>query len=244
MTICRHPFLDPFGAMQRPDLPLTVHGYDEFGHPDDSQAVSYIRSYSPCSNISHSRRNKGGGGRGGGGGEGRVEGGGGVEGRGGEGGRVEGGRGVEGRVGGGGGGGVEGRGGEGGGEGRGEGEGGGVEGRGGGGELGEEGICGYPAMFLSTGLLDMKVSPWESMHWVRGVRAAQERNKREREKATLSSSSICTPSDSERPVLLHITPNCGHDGPSDPEGDVRLKALEIVFMENAIQQRHKLINLN
>lgn len=165
--------------MQRPDLPLTVHEYDEFGYPDDTQALSYICSYSPCSNIGSSREGDG-----------------------------------DSRIG----------------------------NRGGGGGIGEWERCNYPAMFLSTGLLDTKVSPLESMRWVQAVRACIEKNrkgqkkgqKRDQQESHHSNPSTRTPSESVRPVLLHITSNCGHDGPSDAEEDQRLKAIEIVFMENAI----------
>ena len=173
--------------MQRPDLPLTVHEYDEFGCPDDTHALSYIRSYSPCSNIGSSRDGDGDsrlGDRGGGGG---------------------------------------------------------------GGWIGEGERCNYPAMFLSTGLLDTKVSPQESIRWVLAVRACIEKNrkgqkkeqKREQQESHRSSVSTRTPSESVRPVLLHITSNCNHDGPHDAAEDQRLKAIEIVFMENAILERQK-----
>lgn len=169
--------------MQRPDLPLTVHEYDEFGHPDDTQALSYIRSYSPCSNIGSSSR------------EGDEECRGGVRGGGGEGGELR---------------------------------------------EGERYNC--PAMFLSTGLLDIKVSPLESVRWVQAVRACieQNKNKKKEQHATHHSNlSTRTPTDSVRTVLLHITSDCGHDGPSDAAEDLRLKAIEIVFMENAILERQK-----
>ena len=177
--------MDPLGAMQRPDLPLTVHEYDEFGHPDDTQALSYIRYYSPCSNIGRRR-------------QGDEECRGGVRGGGGE-----------------------------------------------GGELGEGERYNYPAMFLSTGLLDTKVSPLESVRWVQAVRAYIEQNKNNKNKkkeqyaSHHSNPSTRTPSESVRPVLLHITSNCGHDGPSDAAEDQRLKAIEIVFIENAILERQK-----
>ena len=185
----RHPFLDPYGAMQRPDFPLTVHEYDEFGHPDDSEALSYIHSYSPCSNIGQHGTN-----------EGEEE-----EAR------------PTGRL--------------------------GVKGRRGGAkedkqgkEKNEEGQREYPAMFVSTGLLDTKVSPLESLRWVRGVRAVQkERNQHKPPDSDPDSAS-------QHLVLLHITSDCGHEGPSDPLEDRRLKALEIAFMEQAIEGRKKLLN--
>jgi protease II len=172
--------------MQRPDLPLTVHEYDEFGHPDDTHALSYVRSYSPCSNIGSSREGDG---------DSRL-----------------GSR---------------------------------------GGEQGEGERCNYPAMFLSTGLLDTRVSPLESIRWVQAVRACIEQNRKElkkeqkkgqtREQQESHRSNPCTrtPSESVRPVLLHITSKCGHDGPTDAAQDQRLKAIEIVFMESAILERQK-----
>ena len=200
----RHPFLDPFGAMQRPDSPLTVHEYDEFGHPDDSEALSYIRSYSPCSNIGQNGTNEG---------EGvsahRVE--------------VK----PKGKL--------------------------GVKGSKGGeivtiydtekedkqGEGEEKELCDFPAMFVSTGLLDTKVSPLESLRWVRGVRAVQRKRNKHR---PLDTDTDPAPA-SQSLVLLHITSDCGHEGPSDPLGDLRLKALEIAFMEKAIESRKKTLKL-
>lgn len=188
--------------MQRPDLPLTVHEYDEFGHPDDSEALSYIRSYSPCSNIGQNGKNEG---------EAvsahRVE--------------VK----PKGKL--------------------------GVKGSKGGktvtiydtekedkqGEGEEKELCDFPAMFVSTGLLDTKVSPLESLRWVRGVRAVQRRRNKHRPPDTdpaLASQSL---------MLLHVTSDCGHEGPSDPLVDLRLKALEIIFMEKAIESRKKTLKL-
>ena len=38
--------------MHQPDLPLTVHEYDEWGNPsEDSTVRDYIASYSPCTNL-------------------------------------------------------------------------------------------------------------------------------------------------------------------------------------------------
>lgn len=172
--------------MHRPDLPLTVHEYDEFGHLDDTLALSYIRSYSPCSNIGSSGEGDG---------DSRLR-------------------------------------------------------NSGGGELREGERCNYPAMFLSTGLLDTKVSPLESIRWVQAVRACIEKSrkeqkkeqKREQQESHRSNLSTHTPSESARPVLLHITSNCGHDGPSDASADQRLEAIEIVFMENAILERQKYLD--
>ena len=187
----RHPFLDPFGAMQRPDSPLTVHEYDEFGHPDDSEALSYIHSYSPCSNIGQRRTNEGEG----------------------EGARPTGRLGVKGS-----------RGGE-------------KEDK----QEKEKEQCEYPAMFVSTGLLDTKVSPLESLRWVRGVRAVQK--KRNKRKPPDPDPDPYPDSASKGLVLLHITSDCGHEGPSDPLEDLRLKALEIAFMEQAIENRKKTFEL-
>ena len=47
----RHPFLDPYNTLQRPDLPLTVHEYEEFGDPVDPLVLKNLLSFSPCNNI-------------------------------------------------------------------------------------------------------------------------------------------------------------------------------------------------
>jgi oligopeptidase B len=133
ICLIRHPFLDPYDTLQRPDLPLTVHEYDEYGNPDDPQAIECIQSYSPCSNV-------------------RV------------------------------------------GKGDGDGD--------------------RPAMFLSTGLQDTSVGPWEALKWTEMVR---------------DSSTVIS-----RPVLLSVTPDCGHSGSSSSLEDNWLKAAEIVFLESSI----------
>ncbi len=52
-VIMRSPFLNVRAVMQDPDLPLTMHEYDEWGIGIDSrgkevtQVFDYIRSYSP-----------------------------------------------------------------------------------------------------------------------------------------------------------------------------------------------------
>ena len=123
----RHPFLDPYETLQRPDLPLTVHEYDEFGNPDDPQAMECIRSYSPCSNVREGDR---------------------------------------------------------------------------------------PAMFLTTGLQDTRVGPSEALKWTEMVRDS--------------------PTPNSRSILLRVTPDCGHNGPSNTIEHNWLKAAEVVFLENSI----------
>lgn len=203
----RHPFLDPFETLQRAELPLTVHEYDEFGHPDCPIALENIRSYSPCSNIK---------------GQGREEG---------E--RESWSEGVseidEVKE-----------------------------------EEEEEEEIVYPAMFLSTCLQDTKVGAWECLNWVHAIRniithKQQPKPSRDAEhfpspppspgelksrgsgrgRAGLRSAPLRTQDrvDREYPLLLHIT-ECGdHNGPTDPDEDCRLKAMEIVFLQNALKYR-------
>jgi oligopeptidase B len=131
--------LDPYETLQRPDLPLTVHEYDEYGNPDDPQAIGCIQSYSPCSNVRVGKADRGGDGD-------------------------------------------------------------------------------RPAMFLSTGLQDTRVGPWEALKWTEMVRD--------------SSTAV------SRPVVLSVTPDCGHSGSSDSQEDNWLKAAEIIFLENSIDTRN------
>jgi oligopeptidase B len=49
--VMRNPFLDVESIIQQPDLPLTVHEYDEWGDGRREEVIEYIQSYSPCSNI-------------------------------------------------------------------------------------------------------------------------------------------------------------------------------------------------
>ena len=218
----RHPFLDPYSTMQRSDLPLTVHEYDEFGNPADPLISKYIHSYSPCENIKNHT---------------------------------------------------------------------------------------YPAMFVSTGDMDQKAGPWESLKWVTRVREMQERRLLQFEQLSdlqspPSSSGSCSESGtekdskirdqeslnridsdyiscdsgtastsilpdsfldtfsprtlplihsmegekeaiqegeaknkhSERLIVFSMSPNTGHDGASDPAQGMYLQAAEIVFLENAIKK--------
>ena len=233
----RHSFLDPFNTMQRSDLPLTVHEYDEFGNPADPLTLKNILSYSPCENIkNHS----------------------------------------------------------------------------------------YPAMFVSTGDMDQKVGPWESLKWVTRVREMQKMRRLQfdqlsdmqsqpssplgpwsesgsgsesimendrkvidqdlgslsrmdsngiRHDINIDIESASIPPDShidphspptlpfvhsvdgdkeaiegktggggggnqysERLIVFSMTPNAGHDGSSDPTQMMYLQAAEIVFLENAIKK--------
>lgn len=120
--------MDPYETLQRPELPLTVHEYDEYGNPNDPQAIKNIQSYSPCSNVQGGHR---------------------------------------------------------------------------------------PAMFLSTGLQDTRVGPWEAFKWTGMMRDL--------------SPTVCRQS-----VILQVTPDCGHNGPSDIMEDNLIKAAEIVFLEKSI----------
>lgn len=49
--IMKVPFLDILETMQDPNLPLTVHEYEEWGNPKDLKVYDYIRSYAPCENL-------------------------------------------------------------------------------------------------------------------------------------------------------------------------------------------------
>ncbi|KUF93396.1 hypothetical protein AM588_10007385 [Phytophthora nicotianae] len=49
--IMKVPFVDIFGTMQDPTLPLTVHEYDEWGDPTGPKVREYIQSYAPCENV-------------------------------------------------------------------------------------------------------------------------------------------------------------------------------------------------
>ena len=51
-AILKVPYVDVLTAMMDPNLPLTVHEYDEWGNPNASPEIyKYIRSYSPYENI-------------------------------------------------------------------------------------------------------------------------------------------------------------------------------------------------
>ena len=208
--------------MQRSDLPLTVHEYDEFGNPADPLISKYIHSYSPCENIKNHT---------------------------------------------------------------------------------------YPAMFVSTGDMDQKAGPWESLKWVTRVREMQKRRLLQFEQLSdlqspPSSSGLCSESGternsktrdlgslnridsnsisydsviasasilpdsflntssprtlplihsmegekeaiqegeaknkhSERLIVFSMSPNTGHGGASDPAQSMYLQAAEIIFLENAIKK--------
>lgn len=47
----RNPFLDIYNTIQDPHQPLTAHEYDEWGNPECSQQLQYIKSYCPYTNI-------------------------------------------------------------------------------------------------------------------------------------------------------------------------------------------------
>jgi hypothetical protein len=49
--VLRNAFLDPWGTMLDPSMPLTEHEYDEWGDPRDAAISKHIKSYSPCSNV-------------------------------------------------------------------------------------------------------------------------------------------------------------------------------------------------
>ncbi|WNJ17243.1 S9 family peptidase [Pontibacter sp. G13] len=46
------PFVDVISTMLDESIPLTTGEYDEWGNPNDAEAYSYIRSYSPYDNVS------------------------------------------------------------------------------------------------------------------------------------------------------------------------------------------------
>ena len=46
------PFVDVLNTMMNPELPLTITEYDEWGDPAEAEVYDYIRSYSPCDNVS------------------------------------------------------------------------------------------------------------------------------------------------------------------------------------------------
>lgn len=45
------PFVDSLTTMLDPSLPLTVHEYEEWGNPQDSEYYEYMKSYAPYENI-------------------------------------------------------------------------------------------------------------------------------------------------------------------------------------------------
>ncbi len=50
-VVARVPFTNVISAMLKPDLPLTVIEYDQWGNPHDPQAFAYMLSYSPYENV-------------------------------------------------------------------------------------------------------------------------------------------------------------------------------------------------
>ncbi|RLN74863.1 hypothetical protein BBJ28_00020782, partial [Nothophytophthora sp. Chile5] len=49
--VMKVPFVDILATMQDPNLPLTVHEYDEWGNPNGPKMHEYMRSYAPMENI-------------------------------------------------------------------------------------------------------------------------------------------------------------------------------------------------
>lgn len=129
--VMRNPFLDIFTAMQDPDLPLTIHEYDEWGNPSTDTAVkAYMESYSPCSNVHRQR---------------------------------------------------------------------------------------YPSMFISIGLMDVKVNPRETMKWISLVR----------DNHCLSSNSKVATS---FVFVVQAWETGGHDGPRVADDNLKMNAAEITFL--------------
>jgi oligopeptidase B len=52
VVLAEVPFVDVVNTMLDASLPLTVIEYDEWGNPEDPEAYTYIRSYSPYDNVS------------------------------------------------------------------------------------------------------------------------------------------------------------------------------------------------
>jgi oligopeptidase B len=50
-VVARVPFTNVISAMLKPDLPLTVIEYEQWGNPNDAQAFAYMLSYSPYENV-------------------------------------------------------------------------------------------------------------------------------------------------------------------------------------------------
>ncbi|MFZ3185301.1 MAG: S9 family peptidase [Pseudomonas sp.] len=50
-AIAEVPFVDVLNTMQKPDLPLTVTEYDEWGDPTDPQVYARIKAYAPYENV-------------------------------------------------------------------------------------------------------------------------------------------------------------------------------------------------
>jgi oligopeptidase B len=50
-AIAKVPFVDTLNTMLDPSLPLTIAEYEEWGNPEQEEFYRYIRSYSPCDNV-------------------------------------------------------------------------------------------------------------------------------------------------------------------------------------------------
>ena len=50
-VVANVPFTNVITAMLRPDLPLTVIEYEQWGHPEDPEAFAYMLSYSPYDQV-------------------------------------------------------------------------------------------------------------------------------------------------------------------------------------------------
>jgi oligopeptidase B len=50
-AIAEVPFVDVLNTMQKPDLPLTVTEYDEWGDPTDPEVYARIKAYAPYENV-------------------------------------------------------------------------------------------------------------------------------------------------------------------------------------------------
>jgi protease II len=77
-----------------------------------------------------------------------------------------------------------------------------------------------PAVLVSVGLLDDKVSPEESLKWMRLLRQL------------LSQQPSSSPP--PRPLLLHLSAKSGHEGSLSVTEQFRDQAMEIVFLEDNI----------
>ncbi len=51
-VVAEVPFVDIVNTLLDPNLPLTVHDYEEFGNPANEREYRYLRSYSPYDNVS------------------------------------------------------------------------------------------------------------------------------------------------------------------------------------------------
>ncbi len=51
MVLSHVPFVDVMNTMLDASLPLTVAEYEEWGNPNEPEAFTYMRSYSPYDNL-------------------------------------------------------------------------------------------------------------------------------------------------------------------------------------------------